>query len=72
MVLRRLRSLYCREGHAQNPGADYVRLFCQQHSGRGDSNFEDADANYENVDGEAASPQTVAGALPGGTIDVSD
>lgn len=72
IVLRRLRSLYCGEGHARTPGADYVRLFCQRHSGRGDCNLEDADANYETVDGEVASPQTVAGSLPGGAIDVSD
>jgi hypothetical protein len=34
----------------------YVRRFCAKHSRRGDCAFDDADANYELIDGETKEP----------------
>ncbi len=36
-----------------------VRKFCERHAKRGDCGLEDADSNYEQVDGPSASPSTL-------------
>jgi hypothetical protein len=37
---------YCREGHKSENPSDSYRLFCDKHSNRGDSDFDDSESNY--------------------------
>lgn len=39
---------YCHEGHKSEKPSNAYRLFCDRHSRRGDSSFDDSEQNYEN------------------------
>lgn len=38
---------YCRDGHKSERPSNQYRLFCDRHSTRGDSSFDDRDDNYD-------------------------
>lgn len=38
---------YCRDGHKSETASNAYRLFCDNHSRRGDCGLDDADSNYE-------------------------
>lgn len=46
-VVYQLKKNFCREGHESIPSIPTIRLFCDEHSKRGDCGLEDADANYD-------------------------
>lgn len=51
-VKYRIKKEYCRSGHGEEPQFGIVvRLFCNKHKTRGDCGLEDADDNYEIIDG---------------------
>jgi len=45
-VKKYLKKAFCREGHDEQVSTPTYRLFCAEHSRRGDCGLEDADANY--------------------------
>lgn len=57
----RLKQQFCRAGHPSNPyeydNRPLVRKFCSRHSQRGDCGLEDADANYDVIQGQQSAPQ---------------
>lgn len=54
-VTYKLKKEYCPSGHATDPyehdPRPLVRKFCQRHSQRGDAGLDDADDNYEAIEG---------------------
>jgi hypothetical protein len=54
-VIYKLKARFCREGHKSNPyeysQEPLIRKFCQRHSQRGDCRLDDADSNYEALEG---------------------
>lgn len=61
-VKLRLKKQYCSGPgccgqERQYQANDYFRLFCKRHSTRGDCGIEDADDNYEVIEGETAGPE---------------
>jgi hypothetical protein len=73
-VTYKLKKEFCRAGHETNPyehdTRPLVRKFCIRHSKRGDCALEDADRNYEILEGQTAEPQPndVKPSIFGGTI----
>ncbi len=59
-VFYRLKNKYCSEAWS-HPAMEQknivVRQFCERHSTRGDCGMEDADANYEVIDGSIVPPR---------------
>lgn len=56
-VTYRKKQDYCREGHAHEiKYGEKTRRFCARHSTRGDCGLDDADANYELIDGSREEP----------------
>lgn len=58
-----LKKSFCTScGHGREPpftslaGDKYIRRFCERHSTRGDCGLDDADTNYERIEGEPAPP----------------
>lgn len=47
----RVIKFYCRQGHGRKPSWEAHRRFCLRHGMRGDCGLEDADANYEILEG---------------------
>lgn len=56
-VKYRIKKNFCREGHETDPPWITTRSFCQRHSRRGDCGLDDADINYELVEGDVGSPK---------------
>jgi hypothetical protein len=60
-VTYKLKKQYCRQGHETDPyefsPEPLIRRFCDRHSTRGDCGLDDADRNYEQLDGAPAEPQ---------------
>jgi len=54
-----LKFRWCRQGHKDEPMGKYLRRFCKRHLRRGDCGLEDADANYEIIEGPG--PNEAAG-----------
>lgn len=52
-VVYRLKKTFCDCGKESEPYSNLQRRFCRSHSTRGDCGLEDADRNYEKVEGEA-------------------
>jgi hypothetical protein len=56
-VTYRKKQDYCSQGHPHEiKHSTKVRRFCAWHSTRGDCGLDDADANYELIEGETATP----------------
>lgn len=57
-VFYRLKQIYAKEGDGPLPtnGLEYTVSFCQRHSTRGDCGREDADDNYELIEGKVDAP----------------
>ena len=77
-VTYRVKARYCQplgERHPFAPDQDYRRRFCARHAIRGDAALEDADDNYELIEGDlsgaGAEPQDDSPAVFGGVIEVS-
>ena len=68
-VTYKLKKRYCEEGHESETFGTQVRRFCQKHSKRGDCGLEDADRNYELMDGKPGLPDE-ADMAPSARIDV--
>lgn len=74
-VTYRVKARYCQplgEAHPFQPDQDYRRRFCLRHAVRGDAALEDADDNYELIEGDlseaGAEPQDESPATFGGVI----
>jgi hypothetical protein len=72
----RLNFEYCRHGHKTEPSRPMLRRFCRRHLQRGDCGLEDADRNYEVLEGPgpgqaAGWEQDESRAAWGGVIDLS-
>lgn len=60
-VILKMKKVYCSDPHAHggHEPKEYegvYRYFCTRHSKRGDSSFDDSDANYEIVEGTPGDP----------------
>ena len=72
----RLKEIYSSQGEGPLPkteGFEYRRAFCEAHSHRGDSSFEDSDDNYELIKGEGGKvlrPDDISPAKFAGTIEI--
>lgn len=62
-VFYRVKQAFCTEPYEHSPrdlDRDLViRQFCERHSKRGDCGFDDADSNYELIDGNPTLPKDV-------------
>ena len=69
-VTYKLKKHYCKEGHeSEITFGTQIRRFCQKHSKRGDCGLDDADRNYELMDGKPGLPDE-ADMAPSARIDV--
>jgi len=74
----RLKKLYTKRGEGPLPDSDfteYRRAFCARHSTRGDCGLEDADSNYELIDGPGfrkVDPKDIRESRFGGVIEMKD
>lgn len=77
-VFYRIKNKYCNESykHELIPLDDeiVIRQFCDRHSKRGDCAFDDADANYELLEGNPMPPRNtdVSESTFGGIISIDD
>lgn len=55
-VFYRLKKKFCNCGSESEAHSNWMRRFCAHHSTRGDCGLEDADRNYELVEGAGAQP----------------
>ncbi len=55
-VTYRKKADFCREGHQSATFWQSIRRFCAKHSKRGDCGLDDADSNYELIDGKPGLP----------------
>jgi hypothetical protein len=61
-VFYRVKTKYCRTDPHNHPKKELddelnIRQFCERHSKRGDSDFDDMDENYELIDGTIVKPR---------------
>jgi hypothetical protein len=78
-VVYKLKKEFCRAGHETDPYTAFdsrplVRKFCDRHSTRGDCGLEDADSNYELIQGGRTTPrpEDVKESILGGVIKIGD
>jgi hypothetical protein len=68
-VTYRKKADFCREGHESKTFWQSIRRFCAKHSKRGDCGLDDADRNYELLDGNPGLPDE-ADMSPSGMVRV--
>lgn len=77
-VFYRKKLEYCNEPYKHEPipldEETVIRGFCERHSKRGDSSFDDMDSNYELVDGSVVPPrkEDVSESILGGVINAGE
>ena len=74
IVIYRLKKTYCNEGHESTPPFPTFRQFCKRHALRGECGLEDADNNYDLIEGEQPQgfrAEDESPAVFGGVIDLT-